>query len=65
MRRRLGDLIRILLIIWRHPALAKENDMPQVGKKKYPYTEAGMKAAKMDAKKSGKKMVASKKKKMK
>jgi hypothetical protein len=39
--------------------------MPQVGKKKYPYTEAGMKAAKMDAKKSGKKMkTAVKKKKM-
>jgi hypothetical protein len=40
--------------------------MPQVGKKKFPYTEAGMKDAKMAAKKSGKKMVAtSKKKKMK
>jgi hypothetical protein len=39
--------------------------MPQVGKKKYPYTEAGMKAAKMDAKKSGKKMVAASKKKKK
>lgn len=39
--------------------------MPQVGKKKYPYTDAGMKAAKMDAKKSGKKMVVASKKKKK
>ena len=29
--------------------------MPQVGKKKYPYTKAGKKKAKMAAKKSGKK----------
>jgi hypothetical protein len=36
--------------------------MPQVGKKKFPYTDAGMKDAKMAAKKSGKKMkMASKK----
>jgi hypothetical protein len=31
--------------------------MPQDGKKKFPYTAAGMKDAKMAAKKSGKKMV--------
>jgi hypothetical protein len=38
--------------------------MPTVGKKKFPYTEAGMKDAKAAAKKSGKKMfVAPKKKK--
>ena len=30
--------------------------MPQVGKKKYPYTKAGKKKAKMAAKKSGKKV---------
>jgi hypothetical protein len=30
--------------------------MPMVGKKKYPYTKAGKKKAKMDAKKSGKKV---------
>jgi len=30
--------------------------MPNVGKKKYPYTKAGMAAAKKEAKKSGKKM---------
>jgi hypothetical protein len=30
--------------------------MPQVGKKKYPYTKAGKKKAKAYAKKSGKKM---------
>ena len=34
----------------------KENKMPQVGKKKFPYTSAGMKDAKEAAKKSGKKM---------
>ena len=39
--------------------------MPQVGKKKFPYTEAGMKDAKMAAKKSGKKMVVTSKKKKK
>jgi hypothetical protein len=38
--------------------------MPQVGKKKFPYTEAGMNDAKMAAKKSGKKMVAAPAKKM-
>ena len=38
--------------------------MPQVGKKKFPYTSAGMKDAKVAAKKTGKKMsVAYKKKK--
>jgi hypothetical protein len=31
--------------------------MPQVGMKKYPYTAKGKKAAKMDAMKTGKKMV--------
>jgi hypothetical protein len=30
--------------------------MPKVGKKEYPYTAAGMKAAKKAAKKTGKKM---------
>jgi len=35
--------------------------MPKVGKKSFPYTEAGMKAAKKAAKKSGKKMVKKKK----
>ena len=30
--------------------------MPQIGKKKYPYTNGGKKKAKMAAKKSGKKM---------
>jgi len=30
--------------------------MPNVGKKKFPYTAAGMKDAKIAAKKSGKKM---------
>ena len=39
--------------------------MPQVGKKKFPYTEAGMKDAKMAAKKMGKKMVVAPKKKKK
>jgi hypothetical protein len=34
--------------------------MPQVGMKKYPYTAKGEKAAKMDAMKTGKKMVAKK-----
>jgi hypothetical protein len=37
--------------------------MPQVGKKKFPYTAVGMKDAKMAAKKSGKKMVSAPKKK--
>jgi len=35
--------------------------MPKVGKKSFPYTEAGMKAAKKAAKKSGMKMVKKKK----
>ena len=39
--------------------------MPQVGNKKFPYTDAGMKDAKMAAKKSGKKMVVAPKKKKK
>jgi hypothetical protein len=39
--------------------------MPNVGKKKFPYTAAGMKDAKMAAKKSGKKMKMAPKKKMK
>ncbi len=30
--------------------------MPKVGKKKFPYTESGMAAAKKEAKKSGKSM---------
>jgi len=30
--------------------------MPTVGKKKFPYTKAGMKAAKKEAKKKGKKV---------
>ena len=30
--------------------------MPTVGKKKFPYTKAGMKAAKKEAKKKGKKI---------
>jgi hypothetical protein len=37
--------------------------MPQVGKKKFPYTDAGMKDAKATAKKSGKKIVMAPKKK--
>ena len=37
--------------------------MPQVGKKKFPYTDAGMKDAKAAAKKSGKKMKMAPKKK--
>jgi hypothetical protein len=37
--------------------------MPTVGKKKFPYTAAGMKDAKVAAKKSGKKMVSAPKKK--
>ena len=36
--------------------LKQEIIMPQVGKKKYPYTKAGKKKAKMAAKKSGKKV---------
>ena len=32
------------------------NDMPKVGKKKYPYTPKGMAAAKKASKKTGKKM---------
>jgi hypothetical protein len=36
--------------------------MPQVGKKKFPYTKKGEAAAKRYAKKSGKKMVVRKKK---
>lgn len=35
--------------------------MPKVGGKSYPYTKAGMKAAKAAAKKSGKKMARKKK----
>lgn len=35
--------------------------MPGVGNKKYPYTKAGMKAAKAAAKRSGKKMTKKKK----
>lgn len=35
--------------------------MPSVNGKKYPYTEAGMKAAKKAAKKSGKKITMKKK----
>jgi hypothetical protein len=41
----------------------KESNMPQVGKKKFPYTDAGMKDAKMVAKKTGKKMKMAPKKK--
>ena len=37
--------------------------MPKVGNKKFPYTDAGMKDAKVAAKKSGKKMVMAPKKK--
>jgi hypothetical protein len=37
--------------------------MPMVGKKEYPYTKAGMKTAKAEAKKSGKPMKKAKKKK--
>ena len=37
--------------------------MPKVGKKEFPYTAAGMKAAKKAAKKSGKKMTSKSKKK--
>lgn len=36
--------------------------MPMVGGKEYPYTKAGMAAAKKAAKKSGKKMTKAKKK---
>jgi len=36
--------------------------MPKVGKKQFPYTKAGMKAAKEAAKKSGKPMKMGKKK---
>tara|TARA_R110000787_G_scaffold268215_2_gene374672 strand:+ start:397 stop:507 length:111 start_codon:yes stop_codon:yes gene_type:complete len=36
--------------------------MPKVGKKKFPYTEAGKKAAKAYAKKVGKKVTKKKKK---
>jgi hypothetical protein len=36
--------------------------MPKVGKKEFPYTKAGMKAAKVAAKKSGKSMKMGKKK---
>jgi hypothetical protein len=60
--RRLVALTRILLIIWLHPE-TKESNMPNVGKKKFPYTDAGMKDAKMAAKKSGKKMKMAPKKK--
>ncbi|QDP57834.1 MAG: hypothetical protein Unbinned2819contig1000_17 [Prokaryotic dsDNA virus sp.] len=35
--------------------------MPKVGKKKFPYTDAGKKAAKKAAKKTGKKMMPKKK----
>lgn len=36
--------------------------MPKVGKKEFSYSKAGMKAAKEEAKKTGKKMVSAKKK---
>tara|TARA_R100000234_G_scaffold44223_1_gene26287 strand:- start:709 stop:822 length:114 start_codon:yes stop_codon:yes gene_type:complete len=36
--------------------------MPKVGKKKFPYTAKGMAAAKKEAKKTGKKTIAVKKK---
>ena len=42
---------------------SKESNMPQVGKKKFPYTDAGMKDAKVAAKKTGKKMKMAPKKK--
>ena len=35
---------------------SKENNMPEVGKKKFPYTKKGKKAAKQHAKKKGKKV---------
>ena len=35
---------------------SKENNMPKVGKKKFPYTKKGKKAAKQHAKKKGKKV---------
>jgi hypothetical protein len=39
--------------------------MPMVGKKEFPYTKAGMKAAEMAKKKMAKKKMAAKRKKMK
>ena len=39
-----------------HSPISKENEMPQVGKKKFPYTAKGM----ADAKKAKKKMAAKK-----
>ena len=39
----------------------KERKMPKVGKKKFPYTAAGRKAASREAAKTGKKMTKTKK----
>jgi hypothetical protein len=44
-----------------HHINKKENAMPQVGKKKFPYTAKGMAMAKAEAKKSGVKMKSKKK----
>lgn len=41
-------------MVYLDKLLIKGFAVPQVGKKKFPYTAAGMKAAKAEAKKSGK-----------
>ena len=51
-------------MVYLDELLIKGFALPQVGNKKFPYTAAGMKAAKAEAKKSGKsKMTTSMKKK--
>ena len=51
------------LITYIAPHSYLEINMARVGKKKFPYTKTGMKAAKKYAKKTGKKMTSAKRKK--
>jgi hypothetical protein len=48
-------------VVYLEKLLIKGFAVPQVGKKKFPYTAAGMKAAKAEAKKSNKTVVKKKK----
>ena len=45
------------------PPQAKEDGMPKVGKKHYPYTAKGKAAARKASKRTGKKMTSAKRKK--
>ena len=59
-RRQVKDLIRSWVDWW---ANIKEKTMPKVNGKRFAYSKAGKKAAKSYAKKTGKKVTGSKKKK--